>query len=207
VNARRVLPYGDRAWLVELDGTDSAIGLARAMHGLDPEYRFDDVVPADRTVLVRFDPRRVDAANVRRLLLDLPLDPTSTDAGRVDVPVSYDGADLDAVAALTGLTTADVVAIHTAATYRVGFVGFAPGFAYLVGGDPRLVVPRRDTPRVAVPAGSVALADDFCGIYPRRTPGGWQLIGRTEMTVWDAAADPPMPWVPGTVVRFVDVSC
>ena len=101
------------------------------------------------------------------------------------IDVVYDGADLDEVAELTGLTTTQVIDAHTANPWNVGFCGFAPGFAYLVGGDPRLAVPRRSEPRPSVPAGAVGLAGEFTGIYPRRSPGGWQLIGRTDAALWD----------------------
>jgi KipI family sensor histidine kinase inhibitor len=97
----------------------------------------------------------------------------------------YDGPDLKAVAALTGLSVAEVVAAHTATPWRVGFGGFAPGFAYLVGGDPRLEVPRRPEPRPSVPAGAVGLAGRYSGVYPRSSPGGWQLIGHTDAVLFD----------------------
>ncbi len=122
----------------------------------------------------------------------------------VEIPVRYAGPDLDEVARLTGLSPAEVVQIHTGARWRVAFGGFAPGFAYLVGGDPRLAVPRRDSPRPAVPAGSVGLADGFSGIYPRSTPGGWQLIGETDLRLWDVHREPPALLVPGTTVAFID---
>ena len=117
----------------------------------------------------------------------------------------YDGPDLGEVASLTGLTVADVVAAHTQVPWRVAFGGFAPGFAYLVGGDPRLRVPRRDTPRVSVPGGSVALAGDFSAVYPRTSPGGWQLIGTSDAVLWDVERQSPALLTPGTAVRFVDV--
>ena len=111
--------------------------------------------------------------------------------------VRYDGPDLDEVARLTGLTHAEVVAAHTGTPWRVAFGGFAPGFAYLVGGDPRLHVPRRDRPRPSVPAGSVGLAGEFSGVYPRSSPGGWQLLGTTDAVLWDADRDPPALLAPG----------
>ena len=120
--------------------------------------------------------------------------------------MTYDGPDLHDVAARTGLTTAEVVAAHTALPWRVAFGGFAPGFAYLVGGDPRLVVPRRDHPRPTVPAGAVGLAGEFSGIYPRSSPGGWQLLGTTDVVLWDVDRDPPALLTPGTTVHFVDVT-
>jgi KipI family sensor histidine kinase inhibitor len=100
------------------------------------------------------------------------------------------------------LTTAQVIEAHTANPWNVGFCGFAPGFAYLVGGDPRLAVPRRSEPRPAVPAGAVGLAGEFTGIYPRRSPGGWQLIGRTDAALWDIDRPAPALLTPGTWVQF-----
>jgi len=121
------------------------------------------------------------------------------------VPVHYDGPDLEAVAAHTGLTPAEVVSAHTGMPWRVAFGGFVPGFAYLVGGDPRLVVPRRESPRARVPAGAVGLAGEFSGVYPRASPGGWQLVGTTDLVLWDVDRDPPALLRPGVVVRFVEV--
>ena len=120
----------------------------------------------------------------------------------VEIDVVYDGEDLAEVARLTGLTRDEVVAAHAESSWTVGFTGFAPGFGYLVGGDPRLRVPRRGHPRQSVPAGSVALAGEFCGLYPRESPGGWQLIGRTDAPLWDIVRDPPALLVPGSSVRF-----
>jgi KipI family sensor histidine kinase inhibitor len=118
------------------------------------------------------------------------------------VPTVYDGADLDEVAQLTGLSVGEVIEAHTATRWRVAFSGFAPGFGYLSGGDSRLKVPRRGEPRTRVPAGSVGLAGEFTGVYPRESPGGWQLLGRTELTTWDEARQPPALMTPGRVVRF-----
>ena len=120
---------------------------------------------------------------------------TGTAAGshEVEVAVVYDGPDLEEVARLTGLTPDEVVAAHTGTPWRVAFGGFAPGFAYLVGGDPRLAVPRRDTSRPRVPAGSVGLAGEYSGVYPRSSPGGWQLLGTTDAVLWDVDRDPPGP--------------
>ena len=118
------------------------------------------------------------------------------------IDVVYDGADLADVAQHTGLTVAAVVDAHVATPWRVGFGGFAPGFAYLVGGDPRLAVPRRAEPRTRVPAGSVGLAGEFSGVYPRESPGGWQLIGRTDAVLWDIDRTPPALLRPGMWVRF-----
>ena len=122
-----------------------------------------------------------------------------------EIVVRYDGPDLDEVARLTGLTHAEVVAAHTGTPWRVAFGGFAPGFAYLVDGDPRLHVPRRERPRPSVPSGSVGLAGEFSGVYPRSSPGGWQLLGTTDAVLWDVDRDPPALLGPGATVRFVDV--
>ncbi len=116
--------------------------------------------------------------------------------------MTYDGPDLGDVARLTGLREGEVVAAHTGTEWRVAFGGFAPGFAYLMGGDPRLWVPRRESPRTRVPVGAVGLAGEFSGIYPRESPGGWQLIGRTELPMWDLDRDPPALLAAGTTVRF-----
>ncbi|WP_134772016.1 5-oxoprolinase subunit B family protein [Ornithinimicrobium flavum] len=118
------------------------------------------------------------------------------------VPVRYDGPDLEEVARLTGLGEDEVVLAHTGVVWTVAFIGFAPGFAYLAGGDPRLHVPRRPSPRTSVPAGAVGLAGEWSGIYPRPSPGGWQLLGRTELVLWDVERDPPALLTPGARVRF-----
>lgn len=121
----------------------------------------------------------------------------------VELPVVYDGADLAEVAALTGLTVDAVVERHAGATYTVAFGGFMPGFAYLVGLDPTLRVPRRATPRERVPAGAVAIADEFTAVYPAATPGGWRLLGRCDVPLFDVTRTPPALLTPGSRVRFV----
>jgi KipI family sensor histidine kinase inhibitor len=128
---------------------------------------------------------------------------TAASVGHVELPVDYDGADLDEVARMSGLDVDEVIARHSNGIYTVRFCGFAPGFAYLDGLDPTLHVARRASPRTEVPAGSVAIAGEFAGVYPRRSPGGWQLLGRTTTVLWDLSARPPALLVPGTIVRFV----
>lgn len=130
----------------------------------------------------------------------------SESSALVQVPVRYDGADLPEIAQLTGMSEAEVVRTHLAGEYVVAFAGFAPGFAYIAGGDPRLQVPRRATPRTRVPAGSVALASEFTGIYPRQGPGGWQLLGHTDMVLWDLNRTPPALLTAGTRVRFIEAA-
>ncbi|GAA1007055.1 hypothetical protein Aple_067600 [Acrocarpospora pleiomorpha] len=121
----------------------------------------------------------------------------------VVVEVEYDGVDLEVVAGLTGLRVNEVIARHCGSSFVVGWLGFAPGFAYLVGLDPALEVPRLEVPRTSVPAGSVAIAGGYSAIYPAASPGGWRLLGRTRMRVWDEHADPPSLLRPGTRVRMV----
>jgi KipI family sensor histidine kinase inhibitor len=199
----RILPAGDAAVLVEVTDSDEAGRLYAALRRRTPPGTLD-LVPATRTVLITFDRARTGpdtvAAAVRALTL--PEAGAAPDARLVELPTTYDGPDLDDVARLTGLDPAEVVRRHRASEWTVAFCGFAPGFAYLVGGDPALRVPRRETPRTAVPAGSIGLADAFTGAYPRRMPGGWQLIARTDAVLWDLDRDPPALLPPGTRVRF-----
>lgn len=171
--------------------------------GLGPPA-VEDLVPAERTLLVRFDPRTGTSAQVRAWVTTVPPAAAARDAGElVEVPVRYDGVDLEEVGRLTGLGVRGVVDAHTATPWTVAFTGFAPGFGYLVDGDPRLAVPRLATPRVRVPAGSVALAGRYSGVYPADSPGGWQVIGSTSVPVWDLGRDPPALLRPGGRVRFV----
>lgn len=200
-----VLSYGDRALLVELGGTERVVGyvdalLARALPGVA------DVVPAAETVLVVASGATPLAALRTELEAVEPRSSsasTTEQAETVEIAVRYDGPDLADVARLTGLDEAEVVAAHTGSLWRVAFGGFAPGFGYLVGGDPRLHVPRRDSARTAVPAGAVGLAGEYTGVYPRESPGGWQLIGTTRERMWDLDREPPAVLRPGAVIRFV----
>jgi KipI family sensor histidine kinase inhibitor len=193
---------GDAALMVEVEDLAAVLALAAAIQAAAwPEVV--DVTPGARTVVLTVTPG-ADLSTLRRAVLALPVDPVSAaDGPVVEIPVQYDGADLDEVARLTGLDVDEVVKAHSSTPWRVGFSGFAPGFAYLTGGDPRLVVPRREEPRTNVPAGAVGLAGEFSGVYPRRSPGGWQWIGRTDAVLWDAERTPPALLTPGSLVRFV----
>jgi KipI family sensor histidine kinase inhibitor len=200
----RILDYGDRALLIECGSAGEVLALAAALRE-EPLDGVVDIVPGARTVLVSLaEPRH--RVPVRDLLARIPVPrpaiPVPGGAAEVVIDVVYDGADLTEVADHLGMDIADVVAAHTGTRWQVGFAGFAPGFAYLVGGDPRLAVPRRAEPRPRVPAGSVALAGEFSGIYPRESPGGWQLIGRTDAVLWDVTRPRPALLTPGTWVRF-----
>lgn len=198
-------PCGDTGWLLDLPGDAEVPRWAAAVR--DAELAgVVEVVPGFSTLLVEFEPARTTGAAVREALRKLELgDGKKSDDVRHVIDVRYDGADLDEVARLTGLTAAEVVEAHTGTPWRVSFCGFAPGFSYLVGGDPRLQVPRRNEARVRVPAGAVAIAGQFSSIYPRASPGGWQLLGHTDVTLWDEKADPPALLLPGAVVEFRDV--
>jgi KipI family sensor histidine kinase inhibitor len=132
-------------------------------------------------------------------------DYAAVDRPAIEIPVHYDGPDLDEVCKLTGLTRDEVVNAHTHTPWRVAFTGFSPGFAYLCGGDRRLQVPRRSEPRTSVPAGSVGLAGEFSAVYPRSTPGGWQLLGHTDAVLFDVDRQPPALLQPGSTVRFTDI--
>jgi KipI family sensor histidine kinase inhibitor len=199
-------PCGDAAWLLDLDDNRLVHRWAAAVRqaGISGVC---EVVPGLTTLLVTIDPDLTDAATLRAALGKLEPSPEPADDDeRHVIEVHYDGEDLDEVARVTGLTVADVIAAHTGTPWRVAFCGFAPGFSYLVGGDPRLRVPRRDEARVRVPAGAVAVAGEFSSIYPRVSPGGWQLLGHTDTVLWDAAADPPAMLRPGALVQFREVN-
>ncbi len=218
----RLLNYGRRGLLVELDSLDQALRLS-----IDLDHRrpvgVTELVPGARTVLVQFDPDRTSPVALSTELTQrasalenaVPVrfeDEHMRDGQRadvdhpgddvIDIPVVYAGPDLDEVARLTGLSAAAVVDRHISASYLVAFAGFAPGFGYLSGGDTALVVPRRSTPRTRVAAGAVGLAGEFTGVYPRPGPGGWQIIGRTEAPMWDLQRTPAALLRPGVKVVF-----
>lgn len=199
----RILSVGDDALLVEVaSGAD-----AEALHAELVRRRaagllgVREIVPAARTVLLDglSDPGRVAS---ELAAADVPPAPPRGQEV-VEIPTRYDGPDLAEVAARWGVREREVARIHAAVEFRVAFCGFAPGFGYLTGLPSRYEVPRRSTPRTAVPAGSVALAGRYTGVYPRPSPGGWQLIGTTDAVLWDHASEPAALLSPGTRVRFV----
>ncbi|WP_327269174.1 allophanate hydrolase subunit 1 [Streptomyces sp. NBC_01218] len=231
--AVRVLPAGRDALLVELDSGEAAEAfhaevLRRRDRGELPPVR--EIVPGARTVLLdgigdtaapdtrparpgrAFGPSRADRLDrldrFARELAGWTVRPLRVaDGPAVRVPVVYDGPDLEEVAALWGVPPGEVAAVHSGTAFRVAFCGFAPGFGYLTGLPERLHVPRRATPRTRVPAGALALAGPYTGVYPRASPGGWRLIGRMPDPdrLWDPARDPAALLVPGARVRFVPV--
>lgn len=197
----RTIRVGERSLLVEVDDVDTAarVYAAARAHEVDAV----DVVPAARTVL--FD--GVDVERVAEKVTGWDLTSTAAvgEPRAVEVPTIYGGEDLDAVARLWDMTREEVVGTHTGTEFTVAFCGFAPGFAYCTGLPKRLAVPRLESPRSRVPAGSVGLAGEFTGVYPSASPGGWQLVGHTELVLWDLERDPPATLTPGTSVRFVAV--
>lgn len=228
--SRRLLSCGDRGVLVELDGLQEVLALHDVVRATvragNPAFAdVVDVVPAARTLLVVVADGASLAA-VHSALTTLaqtastppqpPPGPGLTDAGMpggmsqgggpdiVEILVHYDGPDLSDVCELTSLAPHEVVAAHTQTPWRVAFTGFSPGFAYLCGGDSRLQVPRRGEARTSVPAGAVALAGEFSAVYPRSSPGGWQLLGHTDAILWDIDRQPPALLQPGSTVCFVD---
>jgi KipI family sensor histidine kinase inhibitor len=200
----RVLPCGDAAVLVELDDLDAVLGLHAALAEAPP-HGVVELVPAARTILVAFDPARTSPEAVSEAVRAArPAGGARERGPLVEIPVVYDGEDVDEVAGLAGCSPEEVVRRHAGGVYVAVFCGFAPGFAYLDGLEPRLHVPRRDSPRTRVPAGAVAVAGRWTAAYPRASPGGWRLIGRTDAPLWDTERDPPALLAPGTRVRFVE---
>ncbi|MFJ9852398.1 5-oxoprolinase subunit PxpB [Streptomyces sp. NPDC101150] len=200
----RPLPVGEHGLLIELDSAEEVEALhaelrRRAAEGTLPPVR--EIVPAAGTVFLD------GLADPRGLIAELPTwdIPPLTSGGRptVEIPVRYDGPDLAEVAALWDVTPDEVVRLHSGTAFHVAFCGFAPGFGYLTGLPRQLHVPRRTTPRTRVPVGSVALAGPYTGVYPRSSPGGWQLIGTTDTVLWDPDREPAALLAPGTRVRFV----
>lgn len=193
----RARPYGTDAVLIEGGGRAPATLGAR----LAGRAGIGEVVPGACTVLVEYDPRQW---TVRDLLehVEQAGETVVADTAHVDIEVRYDGADLEDVATRAGCSVEEVISRHTAPTYSVAFCGFSPGFAYLTGLDPTLRVPRLDAPRTAVPAGAVAIAGEYSAVYPRRSPGGWRVLGRTDAALWDIDRAPPALLTPGSTVRF-----
>ena len=210
---RTLLTCGEHAVLVEVGGVDQVVSFGHAVReavasGMPGFTDVVDIVPAATTVLV-IVAEKTGITTLRQALANLPAAHAEEAAAShhvIEIPVRYDGPDLTDVAELTGLSVSEVVAAHTGTDWRVAFGGFAPGFAYLSWGDPRLAVPRRKEPRTSVPSGAVALAGEFSAVYPRSSPGGWQLIGRTDVVVFDIDRDPPALLQPDAVVRFLDAS-
>jgi KipI family sensor histidine kinase inhibitor len=201
----RALPVGDSALLVEVASGEEA----QAVHAellrrrAEGSLTVREIVPAARTVLLDGLEDPVRLASELTTSAVPPAPPRARDV--IELPVRYDGPDLADVAALWNVPEQEVARVHAATEFRVAFCGFAPGFGYLTGLPVRYDVPRRATPRTSVPPGAVALAGPYTGVYPRSSPGGWQLIGTTDAVLWDHARVPAALLAPGTRVRFVPV--
>jgi KipI family sensor histidine kinase inhibitor len=191
----QVRPAGDRASLIEVADNETAARLGR---GLLARGDYVDVVVGHRTVLVSWEHDEPELDLEAALAVPAPV------AKEHELRVRYDGPDLGDVAACAGVSPEEVVVLHTRAEYVVAFLGFQPGFAYLLGGT-LPDVPRLDEPRTRVPAGSVAVAGPYSGVYPRESPGGWRLLGTTAASMFDAAREQPALLAPGDRVLFVAV--
>ena len=204
MSAMRFLPVNRQAILVELADLQQTLVLLASLQA-QPIEGVQELVPAARTILVYFSPQRITAV---ALVNDIASRNLQGSVQRsdvlVEIPVRYEGEDLAEVAQILGISAEEVVRRHTGSEWSVAFTGFAPGFAYLSGGDAIFNVPRRATPRTKVPAGAVALAGSFSAVYPQASPGGWQIIGVTDEAMWDLARDLPALLQPGYRVRFVD---
>ncbi len=207
-----ITPLGDSALTITVADRISPDAI-HSVHALTASLRsaglpsLTDVVPAYTSVAVFYDPFHLDysdiAALIHRRCSDTPRPPSATEPRSWTIPVTYDGPDLPSVADATGLPVGEIIARHSDRWYDVYFLGFVPGFAYLGPLDPFLVLPRRDTPRPRVPAGSVAIGGAQTAVYPLGTPGGWHLLGRTEVRLFDPAWDEPARLAAGDRVRFL----
>jgi KipI family sensor histidine kinase inhibitor len=198
------LPCGSAALLLEMDTLDEVLALYTAVADSPPRGVLD-LVPAARTLMLHLDASLTDPAAVERAVREVRPRAEGLAKGELlEIPVVYDGEDLEEVGELTGWGAPGVVERHGAEEWTVAFGGFAPGFGYMVSASGDWSVPRRSTPRTKVPPGAVALAGEFAGVYPRESPGGWQLIGHTDLAMFDLDRDPPALLTPGTRVRFVD---
>ncbi|MFM2481235.1 5-oxoprolinase subunit PxpB [Celerinatantimonas sp. YJH-8] len=198
----RFLPVNQNAILVEVESLEAVMALHQSLMTA-PIAEILDIIPAARTLLIYFDRHRLDQAQLVHLIRQREHLPVLPAAGQlIVIPVVYDGEDLDDVAAWLEITTDEVIQRHTEHRYQVAFTGFAPGFAYLSCLDKPFNVSRRSSPRTRIPAGSVALAGEFSGIYPKDSPGGWQLIGSTSAVLWDLQRQPPALFQPGDQVQF-----
>ena len=218
----RIIPASDSALLIEFgDAIDYAINdrvysLQREIEASDVSEAVEEFIPSYRSLLVEYDPDHYEYQHMHDRVAML-VEMSGATASRVavegedahQIPVAYGGdygPDLNTVAEHVGLTPDEVIEIHSGTDYHVFMLGFAPGFPYLGGMDERIACPRLATPRTLVPAGSVGIAESQTGVYPNASPGGWQLIGRTPMALFDVEADPPAAMLPGTKVNFVPIT-
>lgn len=197
----RFLPAGDRSVLIEIDGPDALAQVHRLHRAVTASGLATDAVLGWSTLMVTAD---APVSELIAAVSSLSLDETAPrEPGHHEVAVRYDGEDLDEVARTVGLSVAEVIELHSSATYVVAFLGFSRAFPYLAGLPVELRLPRRATPRTRVPRGSVAIAHDQCGVYPADSPGGWNLLGTTSESFFDEHQVPPSRLAPGDTLRFV----
>ncbi len=202
----RILPVRDDCVLVELADLGEAMALFDALK-TNPVEGITEIIPAARTLLISFDPYTIsDDALIDAVTALAGGERKAASGALIEIPVRYDGEDLAEVADILGMSVEDVIRLHGESDYVAAFTGFAPGFAYLSGGDPRLTVPRRKSPRTKVPAGAVGLAGEFSGVYPKTSPGGWQLIGTTPLAMFDIDRTPASLLQPGSRIKFRDMA-
>ena len=217
----RILVCGEDALVVEFGNgidpvtNDHVYALAAAVE-VSKNTAIIELIPTYRSLLVQYDLELSSVADMTAFLNDLIAsymlstdDHDNTPRQIYELPVAYGGEhgeDLDDVADHAGITTDEVIAIHSGTDYRVYMLGFAPGFPYLGGMDERIATPRIASPRVRVPAGSVGIAETQTGVYPMASPGGWRLIGNTPVSLFDPNVHPPVPFLPGSFIRFMPVS-
>ena len=201
----RFLPVNLDALMVELPDLPQTLALQASLRA-EPIAGIEDIVPAARTLLVRYRPAAITQRDLITAIGQRRLDADVEQSGTlIEIPVRYDGEDLAEVADFLKIPVEEVIRRHTGSEYAVAFTGFAPGFAYLSGGHPSFDLPRRATPRPRLAAGSVGLAGRFSAVYPQASPGGWQIIGVTDLPMWDLARERPALLQPGDRVRFVEV--
>lgn len=202
----RFLAVNLSSFLVELSSLDETLALFDSLSA-EPENGIEEMIPAARTLLIRFCPRETSQATlVEKISRHSLTGRTVRSSQQVTIPVYYNGEDLPSVADLLGTEVQALIRRHQESVWNVAFTGFAPGFAYMVSDDGGWQTPRRSTPRTRIPAGSVALAGEFSGIYPQASPGGWQLIGQTELKMWDLSREQPALLMPGAQVNFIDAA-
>lgn len=203
----RFLPVNIDAIMVELSSLEQIMALTDQLQNNLVFWKIEEIIPGARTVLIRFNPILTDADTLAKNISALDIKSGSIPLGElIIISVNYNGEDLAYVADHLGITVSEVINRHTNNEYQVAFCGFAPGFAHMVSNHVQLNVPRRQSPRVSIPAGSVALAGEFSSVYPQASLGGWQLIGITESAVWDINRDNPALFKPGSRVHFVDAA-
>lgn len=202
----RFLPVNATMFLVELADLKETLALVESL-GVKAVAGIVEMVPAAKTIMIQYDPLVATIAQLVAELKTREFASSTMAIGKlVEIPVNYNGEDLAEVAAILKISVAELIKKHTQTDYTVAFIGYAPGFAYLTGGDAHFNIPRRATPRIRVPAGSVGLAGAYTAVYPKEGPGGWQIIGQTDTAMWDITRNIPALLQPGFRVRFTDAA-